>query len=112
VDFSYIQFGDSFMPPGRALRSSRWKYAVTASARHKGKPTAPTYRETHLYDLRADPYELDNLIHSHSHGSVCRELRETLRRRIRETGEPATTIQTARRPRTRTQRTVQYPNEG
>lgn len=31
---------------------------------------------------------------------------------LSETGEPAATIQTARRPRARTQRTVQYPNEG
>jgi arylsulfatase A-like enzyme len=112
VDFSYIQFGDSFMPPGRALRSSRWKYAVTASSRHRGKATAPSYRESHLYDLRADPWELDNLIHSRAHGTVCRELREKLRRRIRETGEPPATIQTAKRPQAPSQRTVQYPNEG
>ncbi len=108
---NYIQFGDNLLPPGRALRTSRWKYAVTAAKRHAGKAWAPSYRETHLYDLRADPYELENLIESKAHAGICRHFREKLRKHILQTGEPPATIQTAKRPFRNPQRRVDYPNE-
>ena len=111
-DESYIQFGDGFLPPGRALRTSRWKYAVTASARYKGKPTAPTYSETALYDLRTDPYELTNLVHSKVHADVRTAFRARLRQRMKAVGEPKATITAARPDRKAGQRTIDYPNEG
>jgi len=62
---------------GRALRTSRWKYHVTAPDVHD-QPGADRYRESALYDLEADPYELDNIIDSANH----HEIRAALRRQL------------------------------
>ena len=91
-DESYIQFGDGGLPPGRALRTSRWKYAVTASDNFVNQGTADTYEESHLYDLQSDPYELANLIDSAPHESVREEFRARLLKRMSAIGEPAATI--------------------
>ncbi|MEX2607080.1 MAG: hypothetical protein WD708_07010 [Kiritimatiellia bacterium] len=40
---SLIQFGDGWLPSGRALRTPRWKYAVTAPDSCKGQGEAPEY---------------------------------------------------------------------
>ncbi|MEF2070684.1 sulfatase-like hydrolase/transferase [Consotaella aegiceratis] len=45
---------------GRALRTHRWKYGVTAEY-DADQPRADVYREVYLYDLDADPYEMVNL---------------------------------------------------
>ena len=108
---SYIQFGDGFLPPGRALRSNRWKYAVTASNRYKGKGTAPVYSETELYDLRTDPYELSNLVDSKAHAPVRKLFRGRLLKRMKHAGEPKAEVRAARSKRGHSQRTVEYPNQ-
>jgi hypothetical protein len=46
------------------------------------EPAADHYVERALYDLTADPYELDNLIDSAGHQSVVAELREVLIREV------------------------------
>jgi arylsulfatase A-like enzyme len=107
---SFIQFGDGFLPPGRALRTSRWKYAVCASDEFKGQGTAPVYAETELYDLQTDPYELANLIDAGSHASVREQFRERLLARMTAIGEPAARIQPAETQSGFSQRTVDYPN--
>jgi len=107
---SYIQFGDGGMSPGRALRTSRWKYAVQAGEDFNGEATAPEYTEICLYDLQTDPYELANLIDSPSHGAVRKQFRERLLSRILATGEPSAKIQPATPYEGFTQRTVDYPN--
>ncbi|PRY60242.1 arylsulfatase A-like enzyme [Knoellia remsis] len=66
---------------GRALRTRRWKYYVTAPDAGD-VPGADSYVETALYDLTADPYELDNRIDSEGHRELADELREQLRARI------------------------------
>ncbi|MFI6947968.1 sulfatase-like hydrolase/transferase [Streptomyces sp. NPDC050422] len=64
---------------GRAVRTSRWKYAVDApDADAWNDPGADHYTETELYDLAADPYELDNLAGLDSHREVADELRGEL----------------------------------
>ncbi|WP_328908249.1 sulfatase-like hydrolase/transferase [Streptomyces sp. NBC_00234] len=61
---------------GRAVRTSRWKYAVEApGADAWNDPDADRYTETELYDLAADPYELDNLAGLASHREVADGLR-------------------------------------
>ncbi|MFF4712998.1 sulfatase-like hydrolase/transferase [Streptomyces eurythermus] len=67
---------------GRALRTERWKYVVAAGPESDPwrEAAADHYRETELYDLAADPYELDNLIGLDSHASVRDELRAELLR--------------------------------
>jgi arylsulfatase A-like enzyme len=107
---SYIQFGDGWLPPGRALRDLRWKYAVVAPDEHAGQACAPEYRELCLFDLRADPYELANLIDSPSHESVRVHFRGRLLRRMAEVGEPPARIVPATPHAWKTQRTVEYPN--
>jgi len=66
---------------GRAIRTRQWKYHVIAP-QNEGTESANCYREQSLYDLSADPYELDNLIDSAAHGAVIEELRKQLTERI------------------------------
>ena len=55
---AFIQLSES--QTGRAIRTRRWKYAVTAPYDHD-RQDADVYREDCLYDLDNDPYELTNL---------------------------------------------------
>ncbi|MCC5844651.1 MAG: sulfatase-like hydrolase/transferase [Verrucomicrobia bacterium] len=87
-----IQFGDAWLPPGRALRTNRWKYAVTAREADARKAAAEQYRETHLYDLHSDPYELNNLAGRASHRELSDRLAKRLSDRMAEAGEPPATI--------------------
>ena len=47
-----------------------------------------TYIDDCLYDLKADPWELTNLVGYTSHTQVVKILRERLTRRMVEIGEP------------------------
>lgn len=81
---------------GRGLRTTRWKYGVTApQADAWNDAHASTYTEAYLYDLQADPYELFNLIGQENHQEVAGSLRERLLGRMREAGEPPAEIQPA-----------------
>ena len=106
---SLIQFGDSWMAPGRALRTQRWKYAVTAPESFAGKGDATLYQETHLFDLQADPHELTNLITSGAHEAILTHFRGRLVARMREIGEPDFEIKPAADQRRWIQRTIEYP---
>nr|WP_228561529.1 sulfatase/phosphatase domain-containing protein [Catenulispora rubra] len=89
---------------GRAVRTSRWKYAVTApDANGWTEPSADRYVETCLYDLANDPYELDNLAGLTSHREVADSLRAMLLDWMRTVGEKEPVIEPApeRRPRGR-----------
>ena len=90
-----IQISESQV--GRAVRTARWKYAVSAPG-HDPRENAASerYEETFLYDLQADPYELNNLIHHASHREVARMMSERLVRRMVEAGEQEPTIEPAR----------------
>ena len=80
---AFIQISESQV--GRALRTSRWKYCVTAPAADPDNdPAADVYEEQFLYDLQTDPYELHNLISYRSHATIAGELRERLLQRIAE----------------------------
>ena len=81
---------------GRTIRTERWKYAVAAEGKDPWKDAgSDTYAETHLYDLRADPYELNNLAGMTSHRALADELGSRLLQRMRESGEPDAVIQPA-----------------
>lgn len=62
---------------GRALRTQRWKYGVTADYDHAA-PGAASYREAWLYDLEADPWEMVNLIGMDAFEPVVADLRARL----------------------------------
>jgi arylsulfatase A-like enzyme len=81
---------------GRAVRTHRWKYGVDApDAQGSNGPGADRYEEQYLYDLQADPYELNNLIGLESHREVAQVMKQRLVRRMEEVGEEAPHIQEA-----------------
>ena len=85
----FVQISES--QAGRAVRTARWKYGVTAPGIGGGQqPAADWYAEQYLYDLHADRYELHNLIGRTSHDAVSRRLRRRLLHHLRddEGGEP------------------------
>jgi arylsulfatase A-like enzyme len=90
----YIQISEAEC--GRAIRTSRWKYHVSASGTDPWRrPSADRYTETALYDLAHDPYELDNLAGLASHRDLADTLRERLLRRMAEAHEPPAVIEPA-----------------
>ena len=88
---AFIQISESQV--GRAIRTKRWKYCVVAHDRNgETKSSSDTYSEDYLYDLRSDPYELQNLIAYQSHGPVCDHLKEKLIAEMNKAGEETPTI--------------------
>ena len=76
-DQVFVQISESQV--GRALRTKRWKYAVSAPGLDGGEtPAADRYVEEFLYDLRADRYELRNLAGNPRHAEVAALLRQRL----------------------------------
>ena len=91
---AFIQISESQV--GRAIRSGRWKYAVTAPDKDGWKDAASdTYIETELYDLLADPEELHNRAGCESHRDVADVLRSRLIRRMIEANEDEPIIEPA-----------------
>ena len=78
---------------GRAVRTKRWKYGVDAPG--ESGPSSDTYVEQYLYDLQADPYELNNLVGHQSHAGVAEVMSQRLVRRMREAGEDEPKIEHA-----------------
>ena len=73
---------------GRAVRTKKWKYSVSAPDRNgRSDPWCEKYVEEFLYDLYADPHERKNLVREPELASVRAELAETLKRRMLEAGE-------------------------
>jgi arylsulfatase A-like enzyme len=82
-DHVFIQISEAQI--GRAVRTARWKYSVSAPGKNGwDEPAADSYEEEFLYDLRADPCELTNLVGLESHRAVADRLRSLLLGRIRE----------------------------
>ncbi|GHO63841.1 acetylglucosamine-6-sulfatase [Ktedonobacter sp. SOSP1-52] len=73
---------------GRALRTKNWKYGVVAPDKNGWHDShAEHYIETYLYDLEADPYELNNLAGKPAHREIAHGLKELLVSRMVEAGE-------------------------
>ena len=100
----FVQISESQV--ARAIRTRRWKYCVNAPDRdpwaHSG---ADRYVEEALYDLQADPYELDNLVGIEAYRAVADDLRRRLLARMVAAGEPEPVIEAAP-PRALPQRTA------
>jgi arylsulfatase A-like enzyme len=81
---------------GRAIRTSRWKYSVSAPDKNGGEhSSSDRYVEEFLYDLQADPHELTNLIGIQAYDGVSAQLRGRLIQRMFEAGEEAPIIEPA-----------------
>ena len=93
-DDVFVQISESEV--GRAIRTTRWKYSVTAPNLDGHKvPASDRYVEAYLYDLQSDPYELKNLLGFTSHRAVADRLRDRLLQRMTEAGEGPATIDPA-----------------
>ena len=94
-DDVFIQISEAQV--ARAVRTRRWKYCVSAPTADTAGTTASAdrYVEEALYDLLADPYELNNLIGLQSHQPVAEVMRARLLRRMAQAGEPAPAIDPA-----------------
>ncbi len=90
----FVQISESQV--GRAIRSKRWKYAVTAPEKNGwDDPGSDSYVESELYDLLADPEELCNLAGQETHRALCDVLRSRLIKRMILAGEDEPVIEPA-----------------
>jgi len=86
----FVQISES--QTGRAVRTNRWKYSVRCPdlddvGNPVSKAASDTYIDDYLYDLKADPWELTNLIGYKSHEAVVKVMRDRLIKRMAEAGE-------------------------
>lgn len=79
----------------RCVRTRRWKYIVKAEVTDSAKDRPSEYSEWELYDLKADPWELNNLMGYKSHKKVCEVMRDRLYNRLNQVGESFVTIREA-----------------
>ena len=86
----YIEICESHL--SRAVRTRRWKYSVRKAERGRDRGTSWKFEEDCLYDMMADPYELDNLIGNASYRKVADVMKERLVRRMQEADEPVPEI--------------------
>jgi arylsulfatase A-like enzyme len=94
-DEVFIQISEAEV--GRAVRTHRWKYGVTAPDKDPWRDAgSDRYVEAYLYDLQADPYELTNLIGVESHRPVSDRMQARLIKRMTAAGEAAPTIEPAK----------------
>lgn len=80
----------------RSVRTHRFKYSVRATTpidQNGGHPTE--YQEDCLFDLKADPWELNNIAGYESHREVADVMKGRLLRRLAEVGEPEVVIKPA-----------------
>jgi arylsulfatase A-like enzyme len=93
-DDVFVQISETQV--GRAIRTQRWKYAVSAPGLNGNQyPSSDVYKEESLFDLLADPYELNNLVGGTAHQEVAQVLRERLIQRMVQAGERAPRIEAA-----------------
>lgn len=73
---------------GRCIRTHEWKYSVASPEAHANHDMkSDIYIESHLYDLKADPYELNNLVKNSEYSGVCSLLQKKLINHMLEIGE-------------------------
>lgn len=93
-DEVFVQISESEV--GRAVRSRRWKYGVTAPHKDAEQDAgSERYVESYLYDLQCDPYELRNLIGLESHREAADVMQARLLRRMQKIGEAVPVIDKA-----------------
>jgi len=79
----FIQISESMV--ARAIRTERWKYCVLAPDKIGTYDSFSTkYHEYQLYDLYSDPYELVNLAGRREYKEISQNLREKLKKKIKE----------------------------
>jgi arylsulfatase A-like enzyme len=90
----FVQISESQV--ARAIRTRRWKYCVSAPGLSGWEQAgSDRYVEEALYDLEADPYELDNLAGIDAFRPVADDLRRRLIARMVAAGESEPVIEDA-----------------
>mgnify|MGYP006285536533 CR=1 FL=1 len=89
----FVQISESQC--GRAVRTLDWKYSVTAPDASGHQPGSSVYMEDCLYDLREDPWELNNLVRDPARQDVRADMAARLKRHMRAAGEPEPEIRPA-----------------
>jgi len=90
-DDIFVQISESQV--GRAVRTKRWKYGVTAEGLDGcEESSSPEYTEQYLYDLENDPHEQVNLCGSISHKEVSLDMRKRLKKYLQKVEKSAPTI--------------------
>ena len=85
----FMQISESQI--GRAVRTDKWKYSVTA--KNADCAFADKYTEDFLYDLEADPYERNNLVSDPKYKAEREMLRGILLDYMQKAGEPCLVIE-------------------
>ena len=85
----FMQISESQI--GRAVRTDKWKYSVTA--KNADCAFAEKYTEDCLYDLEADPYEKNNLVSDPEFKAEREMLRKILLEYMQKAGEPCLVIE-------------------
>ncbi|HBT17092.1 MAG TPA: arylsulfatase [Firmicutes bacterium] len=87
----FLQISESQV--GRAVRTKKWKYSVRALDKDGWNDSwSDTYVEDCLYDLENDPFEKNNLVTDAKYKNVRENLKQILKRRMKEAGEPVPVI--------------------
>lgn len=88
---AYFQISQSIC--GRGIRTRDWCYcAFDPNAPHGDAEYGNHYQDFALYSLASDPAELLNLVGRPEYNEIAKELREKLRKRIVDAGEPQPSI--------------------
>jgi arylsulfatase A-like enzyme len=75
----------------RGVRTHRWLYSVRKTNDDRTTDTWE-FKDEYLYDLKADPWQLVNLISDGNHRRIVDIMRERLVRRMTKAGEPVPEI--------------------
>jgi len=87
---AYIEICESHL--SRAVRTKRWKYSVRKVDQGRDRGKNREFVEDCLYDLMADPYELENLAGKAAYRKVADVMKARLLRRMADVGEPESVI--------------------
>ena len=80
-EYVFVQISESQV--GRALRTRRWTYSVTAPEKDGGSDAySNEYVEDFLYDNRNDPYQRNNLVTDPGYSNIRKTLADMLIQKI------------------------------
>jgi len=87
----FLQISESQV--GRAIRTRKWKYSVSAPEKNGSQFSGSNvYVDEYLYDLEKDPHERDNRVAAPELVEVRNQLAGILKKKMAEAGEPVPDI--------------------
>ena len=89
----YVQVSESMV--GRAIRTPEWSYVIHAQGKNPFNVPGSsdlTWTDKHLFDLKNDPCELNDLKDNPDYNEIKAQLRKILIRKAEEAGEGTFTI--------------------